>query len=145
MSASLQIPFLFILSALSLSASALGAPVACAASLGWVLLSALDAPRPLKLYQLLVFLVIALATGASWAWCLLLCAPVTVAAIACTVASPSYRGPGATLLVEKLQNKRPAQAVVTKWIAPQKSPQTVLVSGPVPVRSSACERTPAGG
>lgn len=145
MSASLQIPSLFILSVLSLGASALGLPVLCAASLGWVLLSAIDAPRSLRLYQLLVFLVIALATGASWAWCLLLSAPVTVAAIACTVAGPSYRGLGAALLVEKLQNKRPAQVVVTKWTAPQKSPQAVLVSGPVPVSSSACERTPAGG
>lgn len=145
MSASLQIPSLFILSVLSLGASALGAPVVCAASLGWVLLSAIDAPRSLRLYQLLVFLVIALATGASWAWCMLLSAPVTVAAIACSVASPRYRGPGAALLVEKLQNKRPPQVVVSKWTTPQKSPQTDLVSGHVPVSSPACERTPVGG
>lgn len=141
MPASLQIPSLFFLSALSLGASALGAPVVCAAGLGWALLSAIGAARPLRLYHLLLFVGIALATGASWTWCLLLSAPVTVAAIACTVASPRYRGPGVALLVEKLQNKHPSSNVVSTWTAPQKSPQAVLVSGLAQASSRACERT----
>ncbi|MFT5582501.1 MAG: hypothetical protein ACI9VR_000077 [Cognaticolwellia sp.] len=145
MPVSLHIPSLFFLSALSLSASALGAPVLCAAGLGWTLLSAIGAARPLRLYQLLLFVGIALATGASWTWCLLLSAPVTVAAIACTVASPRYRGPGVALLVEKLQNKRTSPTVVCPWTMPQKSPPAVLVLGPVLASSRVCEGTPVVG
>lgn len=136
---------LLLLTGLSLTAAALGAPTLCAAGLGWVGLSLLGAARPLRLYHLLVFSGIAAATGADWLWTLLLCAPVTIAAVAATVSGPRYRGPGLALLREKVQNKPAPAPVVYPWTAAQKSPPTASVSGPVPARSRACVETPGVG
>lgn len=138
-------PLKLLLPILSLSLAALGAPILCVAGLGWTLLTALGAARPLRLYHLLVFSGIALATGASWGWCLLLCAPLTIAAIAATVSGPRYRGPGLPLLREKLQNNETSSPVVWTWISPQTSPQAALALDRAPASSPACAEIPVAG
>lgn len=145
MPASRTSPALLLLTGLSLTAAALGFPALCVAGLGWVGLSLLGAARPLRLYHLLMVSGIAVATGAEWVWTLLLSAPITVAAVAATVAGPRYRGPGLSLLLQKVQNKRTPTPVVYPWTAAQKSPPTASVLARAPASSPACARTPVAG